>query len=62
MPMQLPEQLSEVAPFIESDVQISKETLIHRCAGKVSYQIFTFLKLFVFRWAYKDHEGKVYFD
>lgn len=51
---------SEAANFIETDVEVEKETLIERCAGKVSYEFFQMIKLLGFHSIGKSHDGTLY--
>lgn len=52
--------LDAIKPFVEKDTEISKRTLIARCAGKVNYHVFTFLKHLEFYALGKDHEGNLF--
>jgi hypothetical protein len=57
-----PNQFESLAPFIEKDVQINKQTLIQRCTGRISTKLLEIIKLMVFHSVSKDYKGIVYFS
>jgi hypothetical protein len=48
-----------VKPLIEAGTEVPKEILIERAAGRVSYPIFTFLKMAVIHSIRKDQDGNL---
>jgi hypothetical protein len=50
----------ELSKFIETDIELRKETLISRIAGKVNYPFFQLIKLLQFYSIRKDQDGNLY--
>jgi hypothetical protein len=50
----------ELSKFIETNIELRKETLISRIAGKVNYPFFQLIKLLQFYSIRKDQDGNLY--
>ena len=49
----------QLTRFVESQTQISKETLVSRLAGNVDYSVFYLMKILQFNCIMKDAEGRL---
>jgi len=52
--------LSFLSPFLESDVEIDKITLIKRCTGKINQALLSLIKIIIFYRVGKDEQGNIY--
>lgn len=52
--------VNELSKFVETNVELRKETLVSRIAGKVNYPFFQLIKLLQFYSIRKDENGNLY--
>lgn len=52
--------LSPLASYVETDVELPKDTLLQRITGKVEYSLLTYIKSLVFYRILKDRAGKLF--
>lgn len=51
--------LSPIAPYVETETEIDKTSLISRIAGKVEYSVLQIVKCLVFYRISKNEEGEL---